>query len=197
MLILKSIYLTAIMRVIKATRKGMKISKRGDVKMQQNTSSYSYSNKPSGAFIGASWGALGIGIGSYMIGLWNATIQLNEKGFYFAVFLLGLFSAVTLQKSVRDKLEGLPITNIFLGISWVAFAAAIALLVIGLINAQMELSEKGYYGVSFVLSLFAVITVQKNVRDLTNEQGVTDSSAFPGAESGLDLAGNASDIMDN
>ncbi len=32
---------------------------------------------------------------------------------------------------------------------------------------------------SFVLALFTIITVQKNIRDLTNKQGVTDSSAFP------------------
>ena len=30
----------------------------------------------------------------------------------------------------------------------------------------MLLSEKGFYGLSMVLSLFGVITVQKNVRDM-------------------------------
>ena len=29
----------------------------------------------------------------------------------------------------------------------------------------LVLSEKGFYGMAFVLSIFAAITVQKNVRD--------------------------------
>ena len=54
----------------------------------------------------------------------------------------------------------------YITICCVSFAAAVALLVIGLINAQMLLSEKGFYGMSFLLSFFAVVTVQKNARDL-------------------------------
>jgi len=39
-------------------------------------------------------------------------------------------------------------------------------MAIGLYNAgSIVLSEKGFYGMAFVLSLFAAITVQKNVRD--------------------------------
>ncbi|MFM7856321.1 MAG: YiaA/YiaB family inner membrane protein, partial [Flammeovirgaceae bacterium] len=36
---------------------------------------------------------------------------------------------------------------------------------IGLWNATLTLSEKGFYSMSFLLSLFAAITVQKNTRD--------------------------------
>jgi uncharacterized membrane protein YiaA len=36
--------------------------------------------RPTAAFVGASWGALIIGMAAYLIGLWNAQIQLNEKG---------------------------------------------------------------------------------------------------------------------
>ena len=43
---------------------------------------------------------------------------------------------------------------------------SITLLIIGLWNADLELSEKGFYGMSFLLSLFSAITVQKNTRDL-------------------------------
>jgi len=42
----------------------------------------------------------------------------------------------------------------------------ISLLTIGLWNATLQPSEKGFYAMSFVLSLFAVVAVQKNVRDL-------------------------------
>ena len=91
---------------------------------------------------------------------------LNEKGYYFTILLFGLFSVVSVQKSVRDRLEGIPVTDIYYGISWFTTIASILLLIIGLWNADMELSEKGFYGMSFLLSLFAAVAVQKNTRDL-------------------------------
>lgn len=122
--------------------------------------------EPTPAFKGASWAAFLVGITAYLIGLFNATMQLNEKGYYFAVIVFGLYSAVSLQKAVRDKDEGVPVTNIYYGISWFALIVAIALMAIGLYNAgSIVLSEKGFYGMSFVLSIFAAITVQKNIRD--------------------------------
>lgn len=42
----------------------------------------------------------------------------------------------------------------------------IALLVIGLFNATLLLSEKGFYAMSFALALFGSVAVQKNTRDL-------------------------------
>ncbi|MGH1383541.1 inner membrane protein YiaA [Kordia sp.] len=122
--------------------------------------------KPTPAFIGASWAALGIGMIAYCVGLWNASMELNEKGYYFTILLFGLFSVVSVQKAVRDKMEGIPVTEIYYGISWFTTIAAIALLVVGLWNADMELSEKGFYGMSFTLSLFASVAAQKNTRDL-------------------------------
>jgi len=122
--------------------------------------------RPTGAFIGASWFVLALGIALYMIGLWNATMELNEKGYYFTVFLFGLFAAVSLQKAVRDRAEEIPVTGIYMGIAWFALLASVVLLTVGLWNAGMLLSEKGFYALGFVMSLFAVITVQKNVRDL-------------------------------
>ena len=58
--------------------------------------------KPTPAFIGASWVSLGIGLISYCIGLWNADMMLNEKGYYFTLILFGLFSVISVQKCVRD-----------------------------------------------------------------------------------------------
>ena len=122
--------------------------------------------EPTAAFKGASWAALFVGVIAYLIGLWNASMQLNEKGYYFAVLVFGLYSAVSLQKAVRDKEEGIPVTSIYYGISWVALIVSIALMAIGLYNAgSIVLSEKGFYGMSFVLSIFAAITIQKNIRD--------------------------------
>lgn len=121
--------------------------------------------KPTAAFIGASWMALLTGVVGYCIGLWNASMELNEKGYYFTILLFGLFAVISVQKSVRDKAEGLTVTELYYGLSWFATIAAIVLLTIGLWNAELSLSEKGFYGMSFALSVFAAIAVQKNTRD--------------------------------
>lgn len=121
--------------------------------------------KPSSAFVGASWAALLAGMLAFIIGLWNAEMQLNEKGYYFATLMYGLFSAISLQKSVRDQLEGISVTAIYYGLCWFSTILAILLLVVGLWNATLTLSEKGFYAMSFLLSLFAAIAVQKNTRD--------------------------------
>lgn len=127
--------------------------------------------KPSAAFLGASWMALVVGMAAYLIGLWNATMQLNEKGYYFIVLMYGLFAAVSVQKSVRDKLEGIPVTPIYFGLCWFSVILTVLLLAVGLWNATLTLSEKGFFGMSFVLSMFAVIAVQKNTRDATGQLG--------------------------
>jgi uncharacterized membrane protein YiaA len=121
--------------------------------------------KPSNAFIGASWVALLAGAVSFNVGLWNADMFLNEKGYYFTVLMYGLFSAVSLQKAVRDDLEGIPVTSIYYGISWFSTCLSILLLIVGLWNADLTRSEKGFYGMAFTLSLFAAVAVQKNIRD--------------------------------
>lgn len=51
--------------------------------------------RPTGAFVGASWVALGIGASLFFIGLYNARMLLSEKGFFFSVFLLGIFAAIS------------------------------------------------------------------------------------------------------
>jgi uncharacterized membrane protein YiaA len=121
---------------------------------------------PSAAFIAASWSALFIGFIAFIIGLWNANMQLNEKGYYFTVLMFGLFAAISVQKAVRDQLEGIPVTNLYYGIAWFSTLLSIVLLTVGLWNADLERSEKGFYAMSFVLSLFAAIAVQKNTRDM-------------------------------
>ena len=121
--------------------------------------------KPSNAFVMASWLALGAGMTGFLIGLWNSNMQLNEKGYYFTILMYGLFAAVSVQKCVRDRLEGIPVTDIYYGISWVSMLLTIVLLTIGLFNATLLPSEKGFYAFAFLLSVFGAITVQKNTRD--------------------------------
>jgi uncharacterized membrane protein YiaA len=126
--------------------------------------------QPSAAFIGASWAALLIGVSAFIIGLWNAEMQLNEKGYYFTVLMFGLFSAISVQKAVRDQMEGIPVTNLYYGISWFATILSMVLLTVGLWNADLLKSEKGFYAMAFVLSTFAAIVVQKNTRDMKASQ---------------------------
>ncbi len=121
--------------------------------------------KPSLAFVAASWVALFTGMLGFVIGLWNAEMQLNEKGYYFTILMYGLFSAVSVQKCVRDRLEGIPVTDIYYGISWVSMLLTIILLIVGLWNATLLPSEKGFYAFAFLLSVFGAIAVQKNTRD--------------------------------
>lgn len=121
--------------------------------------------RPSSAFMAASWMALISGVLAFIIGLWNAEMALNEKGYYFTVLMFGLFASISLQKAVRDQLEGIPVTNLYYGLAWFSTALAVTLLVVGLWNATLLRSEKGFYGMSFTLSLFAAIAVQKNTRD--------------------------------
>ena len=121
--------------------------------------------KPSPAFVGASWVALGAGMAGFLIGLWRSELALNEKGYYFTILMYGLFSVVSVQKSVRDRLEGVPVTDIYYGLCWFSTLLSIALLIVGLWNATMLPSEKGFYAFAFLLSLFGAITVQKNTRD--------------------------------
>jgi uncharacterized membrane protein YiaA len=122
--------------------------------------------RPSPAFVGASWGAMIVGILAFLIGLWNAQMQLNEKGYYFTLLLYGCFAAVSLQKTLRDRSEGHAVTGMYVGLCWLSLAASVLLLAVGLWNATLMLSEKGFYGMAFVLTLFAIVAVQKNVRDL-------------------------------
>ena len=128
--------------------------------------------RPTAAFVGASWGALFIGAIAFLIGLWNAQMALNEKGYYLTLLLYGLFAAVSLQKSVRDRSEGIAVTGMYFMLCWISLCAVILLLTVGLWNATLQPSEKGFYAMSFVLSLFAVVAVQKNVRDLGKDSGM-------------------------
>lgn len=123
--------------------------------------------KPTTAYVGTSWAVMLVGVLAYLLGLWNAhSMVLNEKGYYIAVLALGLYSAISLQKTLRDRSEGIPTTNMYYLISWAALGLSIALIAIGLMNAgSLSLSEKGFYMMAFTMSLFAAVTIQKNTRD--------------------------------
>lgn len=103
----------------------------------------------------------------------------HEKGYYFTILMYGLFAAVSLQKSVRDRLEGTRVTAIYYALCWLSLLLAVLLLVVGLWNASLASSEKGFYAMAYLLSLFGSVAVQKNVRDIALHD--KDSAGFPEA----------------
>ena len=87
-----------------------------------------------------------IGILAFLIGVSNSGMTMIEKGYYFTCLMFGLFAAVSLQKSVRDRLEGVPVTALYFGLAWTAVGLSI---------------------------LLTAVTVQKNVRDVNaSESGL-------------------------
>ncbi len=135
-------------------------------------------NKPSSVYVGGSYAVLVIGVLGFVTGLWNAEMLLNEKGYYFTVLAFGLFSAISLQKSVRDRQEGVAVSSTYYGMCYVALALSLLLLVVGLWNATLLLSEKGYYAMCFILAMYAGITVQKNTRDLALWRSTVPASSY-------------------
>lgn len=122
--------------------------------------------RTSKAFVVASWVAVGTGLSGYLLGLWRADMLLNEKGYYFTNLIFGLFGVISLQKSVRDRLEGISVTGLYYNICWIATLLSVILLTIGLWNATLLPSEKGFYAFAFLLAMFGAIAVQKNTRDM-------------------------------
>ncbi|MCC8173516.1 MAG: hypothetical protein LIO65_03745 [Odoribacter sp.] len=82
---------------------------------------------PSPAYVTATWLVLMIGIVSYLVGLYNAEMELNEKGYYLTILLFGLFAVVALQKA--------------LGINWKEFE----LLIFSFLSVGLEQSLPFYF----------------------------------------------------
>ncbi len=150
--------------------------------------------KPTTAYVGATWAVLSVGVIAFFFGLINATgLALSEKGFYGAVMALGLYSAISLQKTIRDKTEGIPTSMLYYWISWAALGTAVALIIVGLLNATgLSLSEKGFYMMAFTMSLFAAITIQKNTRDNAQIRALQSGSATPQLTHALHESGDTS-----
>lgn len=123
------------------------------------------SNTVSNSYKIATIACLIASIGAYLIGVWNAQMELNEKGYYLICLLFGLFSAISLQKVLRDKLDGNYVSDKYKFICLIATVSSLAFFLIGLWNATLLLSEKGFYIMSFLLALFSSATMQKNERD--------------------------------
>jgi uncharacterized membrane protein YiaA len=146
--------------------------------------------KPTGAFIGVSWFVLLLGVGGFLVALYNSSMELRDKGSYFTILMFGLFAVISIQKTIRDKAEDIPVTGIYYGLAWFFVLLPLVMLLVNLWNADMLFIEKAFYGVTMVFSLFSVITVQKNVRDLAvfAEVEKNDESKRKPVASGQEMA---------
>lgn len=57
------------------------------------------------AFVFMAYFTFAAGVALFCIGLYNADMELNEKGYYIAVMLLVAVGAILTQKVVRDNSE--------------------------------------------------------------------------------------------
>ena len=73
--------------------------------------------QPSFALVVSPWAALIAGFAAFLIGVWYAGMQLNENGYYITVLAFGLYAAISLQKSVRDRAGSIPVTGIYCALS--------------------------------------------------------------------------------
>ncbi|WP_100225572.1 hypothetical protein [Xanthomonas oryzae] len=64
---------------------------------------------------------------------------------WVGLLLLAVFAAVSVQKSVRDRVDGIGATAIHYGEAGCSVAAALSLLTVGLCNATPPLSAKSVY----------------------------------------------------
>ena len=67
---------------------------------------------------------------------------------------------------MRDRLDGIAVTPVYYGLCWFSLILCVALMCVGLWNAGIGQNEKGYYAMAYLLSLYAAVAVQKNIRDV-------------------------------
>jgi uncharacterized membrane protein YiaA len=121
--------------------------------------------KPTQAYLGVTWAAFAFSVIVFGIGLFNAEMLLSEKGFYILALVFGLYSVITLQKTIRDQSEGVEVDSIYLILSYVGVAVPLLSMCIGLFNAELQLNEKGFFAVTYIMTLFSSLVLQKNTRD--------------------------------
>ncbi len=117
-----------------------------------------YRNITVGWFLGAS--------AAYCVGLYNATLLLSEKGLYLMLLVMSVFTVISVQKNIRDRFESIPVSEAMHKAAYAVLALSLSVFAISINNAELALSEKGFFIISFLSSLYSSLVIQKNVRDL-------------------------------
>jgi uncharacterized membrane protein YiaA len=123
---------------------------------------------PSSAYQGVSWLALIIGTTVFAVAAWYSEgLTPSDRFFLFSAALFGLFAAVAASKAVRDRSEGIPISTLFYGLSWVAAITPVLLVAyyFAFYTAIPEASRWNLF-TAYCLSFFAAVSISKNTRDL-------------------------------
>ena len=122
---------------------------------------------PSGAWQGVSWFAFVLGAVTFFYTAWYApSVAVTDRFFLYTAVLFSFFGSLSVSKSVRDRQEGVPITGLFYGLSWVAALAPFVLVVYYLtFYSDMEGSYRALLGMAYSLATFAVLAIAKNERD--------------------------------
>jgi len=116
-----------------------------------------------------SWFAFVLGPTTFFYTAWYApTVGATDRFFLYTAVLFSFFGSLSVSKSVRDRQEGVPITGLFYGLSWVAALTPFVLVVYYLtFYSDMEGSYRALLGMAYSLATFAVLAIAKNERDKT------------------------------
>lgn len=122
---------------------------------------------PSGAWQGVSWFAFALGAVTYLYAVWYAEgITVGERYFLYTAALFSLYGCLGVSKVVRDKQEGIPVTALFYGLSFIAALAPFVLVSYNMLfDSTLAASSRTLIGMAFALSAYATLGIAKNERD--------------------------------
>ncbi len=102
-----------------------------------------------------------LGMSAFFIGLYNSEMTLSEQGYYAVLLLYSVFSSISLQKTMLEIDSGISVSKFYRNICMISIVLALLFFIMGLFNAELLKSEKGFYAMSYVLTLFSSLGIQK------------------------------------
>ena len=102
-----------------------------------------------------------LGMSAFFIGLYNSEMALSEQGYYAVLLLYSVFSSISLQKTILEIDSGISVSKFYRNICMISIVLALLFFIMGLFNAELLKSEKGFYAMSYILTLFSSLGIQK------------------------------------
>lgn len=112
-----------------------------------------------------------IGFGSFLVGLYNSNMTLSEQGYYGILLIYSVFSSISLQKTIAEIDSGISVSKFYQNICIFSIVLALLLFIIGLFNADLLKSEKGFYLMSYILTVFTSLYIQKHLNGKEDKKG--------------------------
>jgi len=146
-----------------------------------------YRRRSTPAFTFLSWISFVAALSAMLIGIYTLEEPLSVKGYYAVSALFLTMSAFVLQKVVRDNLEDKDAetkrnTPAFTTMAWIAFAAAMLAMFIGIVNLKQPLSVQGYYAVCAMFLTMSAFVLQKTIRDNNEDDAALRADKAPAEE---------------